>query len=358
MVGSGFGARVHVPALRGAGIEVVSLVGQQAERTRRRAERAGIDHATVDLADAIGRAGDQCPLIVSIATPPDTHAGLAHQALAAGCHVICEKPFTVDGGEARDLAAHARAAGAVAVVGHEFRWAPERATLARAIAQGCLGTPRLFSLVSHVGLVAGASSPAPPWWFDPARGGGWLGASGSHAIDQLRSWLGEVRSVSAGLESVGPRASGGAEDTFTIRLRLAGGAEGIVQQTAAAWGAPVGMTRVIGDRAAVWLDGDHVWLADADGERPLEIPQDLLLAPAAPSDDPRHRFTHLELGPYTRMASWVVGAILGERPWPPEPVAVPGAVPLPATFDDASRTMEVLDAVRHSARHDGALVSI
>ena len=73
-----------------------------------------------------------------------------------------------------------------ALVGHEFRWAADRATAARAIAGGTIGVPHLASLVQYVPLVADPEARVPEWWFDAARGGGWLGASGSHVVDQVR----------------------------------------------------------------------------------------------------------------------------------------------------------------------------
>src|SRR5262245_23150616 len=57
VVGTGFGCRIHVPALRAAGFEVVGLVGTDADRTRRRAESNGVAQVFTDLNDAIARTG-------------------------------------------------------------------------------------------------------------------------------------------------------------------------------------------------------------------------------------------------------------------------------------------------------------
>src|SRR3546814_8078286 len=53
VVGTGFGCRTHVPALRAAGFDVVGLVGADAARTARRAEKSGIVASYTDLDDAI-----------------------------------------------------------------------------------------------------------------------------------------------------------------------------------------------------------------------------------------------------------------------------------------------------------------
>src|SRR5262245_25882318 len=93
VVGTGFGARVHVPALRAAGFDVVALVGQDAERTARRAERRGIEHACTSLAEAMALPGVDA---VTISAPPAQHAELTREVIEAGRHVLCEKPFTLD----------------------------------------------------------------------------------------------------------------------------------------------------------------------------------------------------------------------------------------------------------------------
>ena len=340
VVGTGFGCRVHVPALRAAGFDVVALVGRDTARTARRADRAGVRHACGSLADALALPGVEA---VTIATTPSTHASLAIEAARAGKHVLCEKPFALDAGEAATMLAAAEEAGVGHFVGHEFRWAPERAVVARAIAEGRIGEPRLVSLVSIVALVADLETRLPEWWFDAEQGGGWLGASGSHIVDQVRTWLGEFESVSAALSLVSARA-GVADDTFTIRFRLRSGAEGVMQQTAAGWGPMRGLTTVAGTDGTVWIDGDQAWIADRDGPRLLEVPDDLAFPRlAAESDDPRHRFTHLELGPYTRLCEALRAAVDG-APFP-DRVAVP-------TFADG------LDAVRASAAAGGALTTV
>lgn len=294
--------------------------------------------ASTDLRAVLERADIAA---VTVATPPSTHAAVVIAAVEADKHVLCEKPFAGSAAEAEAMLAAATAAGVTHLVGHEFRFAPERAVIGRAIAEGRLGEPRFLSLVQFVPLVADPAARTPPWWFDPNAGGGWLGASGSHVVDQIRTWAGEFAEVSARLGLISAR-DGGAEDSFTVRFRLVDGADGVLQQTAAAWGPMAGLTRVAGTRGSAWIDGTDAWIADVDGTRPLAIPDDLALPPAPPtSDDPRHRFTHLELGPFTRLCEVLHAGVQG-RPFEP-PVA-------PATFHDGLASMRVLDAIRASTR--------
>jgi predicted dehydrogenase len=324
-----------VGAFRAAGFAVRALVGRDPDRTARRAERLGVPGLTsVDDALALPEVD-----AVSIATPPHTHHRLVLDAVAAGKHVVCEKPFALDAAEAREMAAAADGAGVTGFVGHEFRWATERALVGRAIAEGRIGEPRLATLVSYVGLLADPATPGPDWWFDPARGGGWLGASGSHAVDQVRAWLGEVEGVHGRLSMTSARdARGAAPDSFTALLEMASGADAVVQQTAGAWGPMADVARVAGTEGTLWIDDGRVWLANASHTSCLDVPEDLALPPAPPaSGGRRHRYTHLELGPYTRLAEAFAARIRGVPPRSPVEAA---------SFADGVACMEVLDRLR------------
>jgi predicted dehydrogenase len=347
VVGTGFGARVHVPALRAAGFDVVALVGQDAEKTARRAARLGVEHACTSLDAALTLSDVE---VVTIATPPHTHAAFAIEASAAGRHVVCEKPFAMNAAEAAEMVAAADRSGVTALVGHEFRWAEDRVTLARAVADGCIGEPRQFSFVQYAQVVADPEARTPEWWFDPERGGGWLGASGSHLIDQVRVTLAEFTSVSAALPTVSRRPSA-AEDSFVVRCRLANGADGVLQQTAASWTpAAVGTTVVAGTDGTLESADGVVFLSDRAGRRELAVPGDARLPAAlAPSHDPRHRYTHLELGPYTRLCEALRAAIDEKH--------AETRVPVP-TFADGLASMRVLDAIRSSAAAGGRTTEV
>jgi predicted dehydrogenase len=334
--GTSFGARVHVPALRNAGFDVVALIGRDPEKTTRRAARLDVANALTSLDDALDLVD-----VVTIATPPHTHAPLSIQALAAGKAVVCEKPFALSAPEAEDMRAAAERAGVPAYVGHEFRWAEDRAVLARAVADGLIGEPRLAALVSFIPFVADPETPMMDWWFDADRGGGWFGASGSHVIDQLRTTLGEFDTVEATLPLVSDRPGTVAEDSFVVHARLASGCDVVLQSTAGSWGPNIALTRIAGSHGTVWTDDGAVFLADRSGTRQLPVPEELQLPPPPPvSDDPRQRFSHLELGPYTRLSE-ALRCAMEDRPLP--------AGPKPATFADGVAVLQVMDAVRRSA---------
>ena len=190
----------------------------------------------------------------------------------------------------------------------------------------------------------------PRWWFDTDAGGGWLGASGSHLVDQIIAWLGPFDSLSAALPVVSDRQNV-AEDSYVLRFRMVNGAEGVLQQTAGSWGPSATMWRVAGTHGTVWAENGVVRVADKAGTRELPVTDDLALPepPDPEGADSSRRFSHLELGPYTRLTQ-ALRALLDGRD-PQTSVALP-------TFQDGVATMRVLDAIRHSAARGGELARI
>jgi predicted dehydrogenase len=352
VVGTSFGGRVHVPALRAAGFEVVALVGRDPERTTTRARDLGVPLGTVDLAEALDALGDG-PKAVTVSTPPDAHVEPVLAALDAGAHVICEKPFALHADDAQRMVHAAHAAGTVAPVGAEFRWAPTDALTARVVRSGAIGEPGLATHVQHSALLGGGLHPAfnDEWWLDADRGGGIINASAFHFVDRLMTWMGPVAAVTASVQVIDGRRPGDVEDAYTMLLTFASGATGLLQQCSVARGVPGRVCRVVGSEGSVWIDGDDVWMADDQPARVVPVPEDLAPLPAPPAlDDPKHAFTPIELPPYTRLAQRFRDLILGH------PVD-PGAPPSP-TFDEALAVQRVIDAARRSSADGGSPVPL
>jgi predicted dehydrogenase len=343
--GTGFGCVTHVRALRTAGFDVLALVGRDPAKTAARAELFQIPFGFTSVDEALALDGVDA---VTVATPPHTHADIAHAAIAAGKHVICEKPFARDTAEARTMLAAAEAAGVVHLLGCEFRWDAGQATLARVVSSGMVGEPRLATVLLHVPLLARASDEVPAWWADTAQGGGWLGAHGSQVIDQVRVTLGEFASVSASLPHVADRGMS-AEDGFVVHFEMRSGAVGTLQSTSGDLGPPIVLTRVIGTDGTAWIEGvgSTVQLADRSGTRTVPVSDDIPVAVRPPLPDGLLSTTYdrmishgMDFGPYTRLAEVLRCRMEGRTP-PPGPAA--------ATFVDGVRQMAVLDAVRRSA---------
>ena len=344
IVGTQFGVLTHLRALRAAGITVRALVGRDPNKTAKRAARMEVDGALTSLTEALLLPDVD---LVAVATPPHTHADIVLESIAAGKHVMCEKPFARNAGEARKMHDAAKAAGLVHMLGTEFRFATGQALAVRAIHSGVIGEPRLATFILNVPVLADPAGEVPGWWSDASQGGGWLGAYASHNIDYLRTLLGEFAGVSASLSLVSDR-NWTAEDSYTIHFRTTSGVAGVLQSTSGGWGPPIMCTRVYGSKGSLWVEGDAVQVADSSGTRTLEVPDDLTNPPPEPppADLMVTTYDHLhaagfDLGPYTRLFALMRDRILGkETP----------ADPTPATFADGVAGQQVLDAVRQSAK--------
>jgi predicted dehydrogenase len=354
VVGTGFGCFTHVRALARAGFAVRALVGRDPKKTAERARRFGVPLALTSFDDALELPGVEA---VTIATPPLTHAALVLQAIDAGKHVLCEKPFARDAEEARRVLAAAESAGIVHLLGTEFRFDAGQATMARAIAEGAVGEPRLASYLLHVPMLADVAADVPEWWASAEQGGGWLGAHGSQVIDQIRFALGEFEGVSASLLHVAERGMS-ADDGFVVHFRLRSGLVGSLQSTSGDWGSWVVQTRVCGPSGSVWIDGlsDAVFVGDRSGTRRLPVPEELQAGPPEPVPaDALHgayerMIAHgMDVAPYTQLARVFRQRIRGE--------ATP-AWARPATFVDGVAQMRVLDAIRRSATEGGRWVGL
>jgi predicted dehydrogenase len=344
VVGTGFGVLTHLRAARAAGFAVRALVGRDPAKAAERAALFDVPHALTDLSEALALDGVDA---VAVATPPYTHGPIARAAAAAGHHIVCEKPFARDVAEARAMLAAAEDAGVVHLLGTEWRFGTGQALLARTLAAGAIGEPRLALFALQLPTLADPAAEIPDWWADAAQGGGWLGAYASHVIDQIRSALGEFEAVSATLQTLAPRPGMTADDTYTIQFRLRTGVEGLVHSSCAAGGQMVAATKVTGTAGSAWLQGDDVWVDDGSGPRQVPVPEDL--RSGAPDPPPAvllrtaYDMWHsmgIDLDPYTRLYGVLRDRILG-RPVPADPAA--------ATFADGVAVQAVMDAVHRSS---------
>jgi predicted dehydrogenase len=140
VAGTGFIGAVHAHAARRAGARLVGVAASSAASAEAAAERLGADRAYVD-AEALATADDVD--VVHVCTPNHLHAPLALAALAAGKHVVCEKPLATDGVSARELRAAADAAGVVATVPFVYRFYPLVREARARVAAGDAGPLRL-----------------------------------------------------------------------------------------------------------------------------------------------------------------------------------------------------------------------
>jgi predicted dehydrogenase len=132
VVGTGFIGPVHVEALRRIGVDVVGIVGSSREATIQKAESLRLPAVFDSLEQMLVEADLDA---VHIATPNNLHAPMVKSVIAAGKHVVCEKPLGMDVAEGKELLALAQDAGIVHAVNFNIRFYPQ-CHQARALIQG------------------------------------------------------------------------------------------------------------------------------------------------------------------------------------------------------------------------------
>lgn len=136
LVGSGFMGGVHARALRAAGIEISGILSSNAKSSSDAARDLGIERAYKDIDELLD---DASVSIVHILTPNDSHAELTERALAAGKHVVCEKPLATSSKDARALFERARDLNLVGAVPFVYRYHPMVREARNRVAAGNLG---------------------------------------------------------------------------------------------------------------------------------------------------------------------------------------------------------------------------
>jgi predicted dehydrogenase len=119
VIGTGFIGPVHVEALRRLGVEVVGILGSSPENGAARAKAMRLPRSFDTLEELLAVPGLD---VVHITTPNYLHKPMALQAIAAGKHVVCEKPLAMDVTEGQELLDAATAAGIVHAVNFNLRF--------------------------------------------------------------------------------------------------------------------------------------------------------------------------------------------------------------------------------------------
>ena len=384
VIGAGMAGRAHAAAYRTAPtlyeavlppLRYVSIADVSPEFGARAARRFGYErHDTSWQAVA----EDPDIQVVSVVVANALHREMVEGLLAAGKHVLCEKPLSDTLGDARAMAAAARSADTIARIGFTFRRAPGVAALRELVTSGALGR------VLHVDVrywCDYASDPQGPmsWRYKGRPGSGALADVGSHAAYLAEFLGGAIREVSGGrfttaiterplpLEAVTGHGRAAVSDTYepvenddyaSFSAAFDHGV-GVVQVSRVAAGHPNGLAlEVFGDRgAATW-----------EQERPAEFQLMLAEGPSA-----QRGYRRVVLGPdHPYVAGGLPmdapGVGLGQnegftyqaRAFLEEVAGIDEADSLPrtASFAEGVHNLEILAAVTESAARGGAPVEV
>lgn len=185
IAGTGFAGQGHAEAFRGAGAEVVGIVGRTPHVVSDVADKMGIPYVGTDWAEALAVCK---PDIVSIATPGGAHFEPIQQAIEAGCHVFCDKPMTESAETAIALYEQAQAKGVKTAYAASFRYAPSVLHAKQLVAEGAIGEPTEIECISHFNL----EREIPfGWSHRKEQGGGRLNNNFTHTLSIACSVVGE-----------------------------------------------------------------------------------------------------------------------------------------------------------------------
>jgi predicted dehydrogenase len=365
VIGTGFIGTVHVEALRRIGVSVRGVLGSTPERGVARAEALGVPRAYASLDDLLD---DPTVDVVHVTSPNDLHLPQTKAILAAGRHVVCEKPLAMSAAESRELVELAAASGLVNAANFNIRYYPLNQHAREVVTGGEIGDVRLVTGRYFQDWLLLETDWN--WRLQPERGGALraVGDIGSHWLDLTTFITGqrivavmadlatfmtarrqptrpiETYSTEIAKETVSREIA--TEDVATILVRFENGARGAVSISQISAGRKNSLQYEIGGSVAsiAWdsEQPDQLWIGHR--ERPNEI---LLKNPAL-------------MGPAGRAAAALPGghvegfgdtfAAVFRAVYADVVAGRPAAEPGYATFADGHDEMLVNDAVAESAR--------
>ncbi|MFI6252891.1 Gfo/Idh/MocA family protein [Streptomyces sp. NPDC051016] len=349
-IGGGFMAAVHTRASRAARGRPTALASSTPERGEEAARSLGVERAEPD-ARSLAAAGDLD--VVHVCSPNRLHTEHASAALAAGAHVICEKPLATTAADAERLVRAAREAGRVAAVPFVYRYHPMARQARSLVADGQLGTVLTLDAAYLQDWLLDPGDTN--WRADPAAGGASRAFAdiGSHLCDLVEFVSGQrIHRLAARTRTVfGRRADTEVtnEDAAALLVELGNGALGTLLVSQLAPGRKNSLTfELHGTRQSVRFEQERpeeLWIGGREGSRLL------LRDPATAAPDsarmsvlpPGHALGYQDA--FTAFVTDVYSAVQGGHP---------EGMP---TFADGLRAARLTEAVLASAAQDGAWIA-
>jgi predicted dehydrogenase len=194
IIGASFAKAAYLPAFKHiSNVEVLAICSSRLESAKKCAEEFNIPNYYNDWKQML----DQHIFdLVCIATPTDLHAPITIYALEKGANILTEKPTAMNAQEAKQMLEFATKQNKIHMMDHELRFNPNRNKIKEWISSDMLGKIQHINITNiSNGWLDPSSRPENDWWSLESRGGGRMGANGSHQIDLIRWWCGEVKSV-------------------------------------------------------------------------------------------------------------------------------------------------------------------
>ncbi|MGN6534123.1 MAG: Gfo/Idh/MocA family protein [Mesorhizobium sp.] len=248
LIGTGFMGKCHALAWRSVGSvfagvgrpRLVHLGEANAELARTRAAEFGFEKASGDWRAVIE---DPDVDVVSLTTPNKFHAEMATAALEAGKHLWCEKPMAPTFAEAEAMAAAARKAGTVAMLGYNYIQSPAIRQISALLAEGRIGTLNHLRIDMDEDFMGDPHAPFG-WRHDAASGYGALDDFAVHPLSLIAVLFGRVARVvcdmakphAERITALGEARAVETWDIASVLMRLESGLSATLQVNRAAWG--------------------------------------------------------------------------------------------------------------------------
>lgn len=342
-----WGTRAHLATLAARDdVDVVAIVEPDAAEAAATAARFMVPRVERDAAALWVNPG-QVDAVV-IATPVDTHHRQVLDALAAGCHVLCEKPLAYDLPQAEEMHLAAHEAGVVAKLGFLMRFSPVVARMKALVDEGYVGELRGFEFHSVNAQFIDPDRPRH-WKMERSRANGGVFAEyGSHGID-LALWFGGpiTKVVAHAMTAIPERpvygGGRGAVDVDDLTAWIGVYTNGGDATFRTGWASlPIGGggVRIYGSR------GSLAWQPDPTTRRnevlvgaTVDAPEPVVLLDHTPGYDPAIDAGPFPLGLFARYNAGLIDSFIrdihaGEATGP--------------TFDDGLAVQRVLAAIRMS----------
>lgn len=209
------------PAMQQTGSTIAACLGSTPDKTGAFAQRFGVARAHADLESLLR---DPAVDAVYLALPNSMHHAAVLAAARAGKHILCEKPFAMQVGHAREMVAACRDAGVILRIAHQIRLDAAVTRAREIVRSGRLGR------LAEVSLERGSANPARKTWRLDNAQSGVIFDVGVHLLD-LVQWVTGQRYLEVSAFSHPDRKEGKSDDTVTVLGRLEGDCHAQVRAT-------------------------------------------------------------------------------------------------------------------------------
>jgi predicted dehydrogenase len=187
IIGTGFGAKVHAPMMdHHEGFDFVAISSVSRGDIEEARKASGIENVYTDWRQMIE---EETLDLVVVASAVHLHKEMVVAAYEKGVHVVCEKPMALDVAETEVMITERNKAGKFGLINHEFRFLPARTKIKQIMENKKLGSIMHVRYQCSFANYTGLISKPRGWLGQEEKGGGMLGAIGSHMTDALQWWL-------------------------------------------------------------------------------------------------------------------------------------------------------------------------